>query len=110
MSGGHGEHRTMAITPSRFQFKKFKDLLHFYALIGIIPLGLLTLYANLYIGPAKLAPIPDDYVPKHWEYYRVIFKYLFVLYEFENISESYRLPLHFGQKEKKNGHGKIDCF
>ncbi|GBN36667.1 NADH dehydrogenase [ubiquinone] 1 beta subcomplex subunit 5, mitochondrial [Araneus ventricosus] len=71
MSGGHGD-RTMHITPSRFQYTKFKDDLHFYITLGVVPIVLLILYVNIFIGPATLSEIPEDYEPKHWEYYKVM--------------------------------------
>ena len=69
MSGGH--EKMFEIQPSRFQYRKFKDMLHFYTLLGIIPLGLLVFGANIFVGPATLSEIPEDYVPKYWEYYSV---------------------------------------
>lgn len=66
----HG-HRTMTVAPSRFQWQKFKDNLHFYTLVGAIPLGLLVFLVNIFVGPAKLTPIPEGYEPKHWEYHKV---------------------------------------
>lgn len=69
MSGGGHNH--FVIQPTRWQWHKFKDLLHFYTFVGAIPLGLISLYANLTIGPAELAPIPEGYVPKEHEYFRV---------------------------------------
>lgn len=59
------------IQPSRWQWNKFKDLFHFYVMLGAIPAGLVIFYSNVFIGPATLSEIPEDYVPKHWEYYRV---------------------------------------
>lgn len=70
MSGGHG-HNVMAIRPSRYQWNKFKDLLHFYLMLGLIPVTTIVMCCNIFIGPAQLQPIPEDYVPKHWEYYKV---------------------------------------
>lgn len=66
----HGP-RNLAITPSRFQWDKFKDLLHYFVMIGLIPITAIVFYANVFIGPAKLTTIPEGYVPKHWEYHRV---------------------------------------
>lgn len=66
----HGP-KSMIITPSRFQWDKFKDLLHFFTMLGLIPVTAVVFYANVFVGPAKLTPIPDGYVPKHWEFHRV---------------------------------------
>lgn len=68
MSGGP---RTLYITASRFQWHKFKDLTHYYVMLGLIPITAIVLYTNIFIGPAQLSAIPEDYVPKHWEYNRV---------------------------------------
>lgn len=67
---GHGP-RLFFLTPSRFQWHKFKDSLHFFVMIGVIPISALLLYVNIFIGPARLQPIPEGYTPKHYEYYRV---------------------------------------
>ncbi|XP_069702894.1 NADH dehydrogenase [ubiquinone] 1 beta subcomplex subunit 5, mitochondrial [Periplaneta americana] len=69
MSGGHGP-RILPLTPSRWQWHKFKDLAHYYFMIGLIPVGLVVFYANVFVGPAKLSEIPEGYEPKHWEYHR----------------------------------------
>lgn len=68
MGGGHGNH--MVIEPTRFQWHKFKDLFHFYVMVGLIPVLGLVLYTNIFIGPAQLTEIPEGYTPKHWEYHR----------------------------------------
>ncbi|RZC36288.1 NDUF B5 domain containing protein [Asbolus verrucosus] len=64
------EHRTFPMQPSRWQWNKFKDWFHFYVMLGVIPLGLITVCANVFIGPATLSEIPEGYTPKYWEYYR----------------------------------------
>lgn len=68
--GGHG-HETMFIKPSRFQWDKFKDMLHYFVMVGLIPITAIVGYCNIFIGPAQLAEIPQDYEPKHWEYHNV---------------------------------------
>lgn len=68
------EHRTMQIKPSRWQWNRFKDMLHFYTFLGVIPSTLIILYTNIFIGPAKLAEIPENYVPEAHEYYSVSVK------------------------------------
>lgn len=66
----HGP-RTMVIKPSRWQWNRFKDLIHFYTLLGVLPATLVIMYINLFIGPAKLAEIPEGYVPETHEYQAV---------------------------------------
>jgi NADH dehydrogenase (ubiquinone) 1 beta subcomplex subunit 5 len=67
---GHGP-KLMDVQPSRFQWHKFKDMLHFYVMLGAIPITGLLFYLNVFVGPAQLTETPEDYVPKHWEYHRV---------------------------------------
>lgn len=40
-------------------------------MLGVIPAALIVFLTNIYIGPAKLAEIPEGYTPKHWEYHKV---------------------------------------
>ena len=47
---GGGGARTMRIQPSRFGWTSFRNDLHFYAALGLIPLGSIVLYSNLFIG------------------------------------------------------------
>lgn len=66
-----GDHHHMIVQPSRFQWNKFKDLLHFYVMLGVIPITAVVMYCNIFIGPAQLHEIPEGYEPKYWEYHRV---------------------------------------
>nr|CAG4638112.1 EOG090X0FIE [Chydorus sphaericus] len=68
MSGGHAE--TMKIRPSRWSWNRFKDMLHFYFLLGIIPLTVFTTCINIFVGPARLVDIPEGYVPEEHELYQ----------------------------------------
>ncbi|XP_014256191.1 NADH dehydrogenase [ubiquinone] 1 beta subcomplex subunit 5, mitochondrial [Cimex lectularius] len=95
--------RKMNITSSRFQWHKFKDLLHFYTLLGLIPVGLIVFYANVFIGPAQLAEIPEDYTPKHWEYYSHPITRFLARYVFTPPQQEYEKYLHvlYEEDEKK---------
>uniref|UniRef100_A0A4Y7M9Q9 NADH dehydrogenase [ubiquinone] 1 beta subcomplex subunit 5, mitochondrial n=1 Tax=Daphnia longispina TaxID=42846 RepID=A0A4Y7M9Q9_9CRUS len=62
-------HQTMHIKPSKWSWNRFKDLLNFYVLLGVIPATAVITYINLFIGPARLAEIPEGYVPEAHEYY-----------------------------------------
>jgi NADH dehydrogenase (ubiquinone) 1 beta subcomplex subunit 5 len=65
-----GHKRTIQIIPTRYEWTKFKDHMNFYILLGIIPIGIIIGATNIFIGPAELIDIPEDYEPKYWEYYR----------------------------------------
>ncbi|XP_063906276.1 NADH dehydrogenase [ubiquinone] 1 beta subcomplex subunit 5, mitochondrial [Zophobas morio] len=97
------EHRVFPMEPSRWQWNKFKDLFHFYALVGIIPLSLLTLYANVFIGPATLQEIPEGYTPKYWEYYKSPITRFIARYMLADPQQDYEkyLAYIFMENEKK---------
>ncbi|KAI8439606.1 hypothetical protein MSG28_013333 [Choristoneura fumiferana] len=91
--GDHG-HKTMPLQPSRWQYIKFKDMFHFYAMVGLIPVGLIIFYANVFIGPAQLTPIPPGYEPKYWEYHRHPITRFIAQYEYEKF-------MHFIDEEQQ---------
>ncbi|KOB66699.1 Lethal(3)neo18 [Operophtera brumata] len=100
LKAGHG-HQTMAMQPSRWQWDKFKDMFHFYTMIGLIPVGAIIFYCNVFIGPATLTPIPDDYHPKHWEYHRHPITRFIARYVHNNPQQDYEKFLHFVDEEKQ---------
>ncbi|KAH9376918.1 hypothetical protein HPB48_002767 [Haemaphysalis longicornis] len=89
----------MNITPSRFAYNLAKDHLHFYLLLGIIPLSLLVMYVNIFIGPPKLAEIPEGYEPEYWEYYDHPIKQFIAKWFKENPQQSYEKKMHALQTE-----------
>ncbi|XP_043215412.1 NADH dehydrogenase [ubiquinone] 1 beta subcomplex subunit 5, mitochondrial-like [Amphibalanus amphitrite] len=64
------DHRAMNIIPSRFQWNKFKDMLHLYFVGAAIPLLAGIGITNMMVGPATLSEIPEGYVPREDEYYK----------------------------------------
>ena len=48
----------------------FKNIVHMSYMAWLVPLGAIATYCNIFIGPAKLEPIPEGYVPKEHEYHR----------------------------------------
>ncbi|XP_025423007.1 NADH dehydrogenase [ubiquinone] 1 beta subcomplex subunit 5, mitochondrial [Sipha flava] len=87
-------HNIMSIKETKWQSKKFRDLIHYYVLVGVIPLTLLITYVNVFIGPAKLAPIPDGYRPKHWEYYKHPITRWMARYIYPSPQQQYEKYLH----------------
>jgi len=87
-------HHLMNIKETRWQWTKFKDLIHYYVLVGVIPLTLLVTYINVFVGPAKLAPIPEGYRPKHWEYYQHPITRWMARYIYASPQQQYEKYLH----------------
>jgi len=87
--------RIMSITPSRFQWKKFKDLSHFYIMLGAIPLGLIVFFVNIFVGPAELAEIPEGYHPQNYEYYSHPVKRWFAKHVYVSEQQRYENMLHY---------------
>lgn len=95
-----GSHkRTIEMLPSSFEWRKWKDQAHFYTLLGVIPIAILVGAVNLFIGPAELADIPEDYEPKHWEYYKHPISRFIARYICEPQEKLYERHLHFVSKE-----------
>ncbi|GAB6018566.1 hypothetical protein CHUAL_000261 [Chamberlinius hualienensis] len=93
-SGGHHK-KLFVVTASRFQWRKLKDIVHFYVMLGIIPIALLVTYVNIFIGPAELQEIPEGYVPKDWEYYKGPIQRWFAKYVYITDQEHYEKFLHY---------------
>ena len=64
-------HNNFQIVPSRWQWHQFKDRVHFFLMLGLIPCGLVVFLSNVFIGPAQLTELPKDRIPNEWEYHRV---------------------------------------
>lgn len=61
---------TFKIKPSSWQWDKFKDFVHYYTMVGCIPIFTIIFVTNVFIGPATLSEIPEGYTPDHWEYHK----------------------------------------
>merc|ERR1711963_140890 len=59
---------TMQTVPSMWAWYKSMDVLLFWITIVAAPLVACSVYANIFIGPAKLKPIPEGYEPREDEY------------------------------------------
>ncbi|KAI4496456.1 hypothetical protein M0804_000266 [Polistes exclamans] len=99
--------RVMAIKGSKWQWTKCKDMFHFYFMLGVIPLSLLTFFVNVFVGPATLEPIPEGYNPKPWEYYRhpitrFLIRYLLVTHQQDY--EKFLHTMYLEQELNKTRH------
>ncbi|CAH2043982.1 unnamed protein product, partial [Iphiclides podalirius] len=89
----------MALQPSRWQWHKFKDMFHYYIMVGLIPVSAIIFYTNVFIGPAQLEPIPEGYIPKHWEYHRHPITRFIARYIHTNPQQEYEKFMHFLDEE-----------
>ncbi|XP_067947896.1 NADH dehydrogenase [ubiquinone] 1 beta subcomplex subunit 5, mitochondrial-like [Watersipora subatra] len=83
--------RKIVITPTKFQWFRFKNDLHFYLMLTGLPLGAWIFYANFIQGEAELAEIPEGYEPKHWEYYKHPIRRWFARYIYEDPVKLYEM-------------------
>jgi len=67
--GGGGPVK-MNIVPTRWNDLQFREILAFYSVLVAAPLFAATAYSNIFVGTAKLKPIPEGYEPKEEEYER----------------------------------------
>ncbi|CAH0725590.1 unnamed protein product, partial [Brenthis ino] len=102
LNGDHG-HKTMAMQPSRWQWHKFKDMFHYYLMVGLIPVGAIIFYTNVFIGPAQLTPIPEGYEPKHWEYHRHPITRFIARYIHNSPQQEYEKFMHYIDEEAQKG-------
>ncbi|CAN7987542.1 unnamed protein product [Ixodes pacificus] len=89
----------MRIRPSNFAWNLFKDHLHFYFLLGVIPIGTFIFLVNVFIGPPQLADIPEGYEPKYWEYYNHPIKQWIARYIGHSPQENYEKMMYLLQVE-----------
>uniref|UniRef100_A0A2A4JWP4 NADH dehydrogenase [ubiquinone] 1 beta subcomplex subunit 5, mitochondrial n=1 Tax=Heliothis virescens TaxID=7102 RepID=A0A2A4JWP4_HELVI len=100
LNGSHGE-KTFVLQPSRWQWHKFKDMFHFYAMLGLIPVTAIIFYTNVFIGPAQLTPIPEGYEPKHWEYHRHPITRFIARYIHQSPQQDYEKFMHVIDEERQ---------
>ncbi|CAF1054105.1 unnamed protein product [Rotaria sordida] len=86
--------RRMRMMISEFHERKFFDLFHYYFLIGLVPTFCIVFYANVFVGQAKLAEVPEDYEPRHWEYYKHPLRRFMARYVIQPFDERYEISLH----------------
>jgi len=97
-----GADRMFVITPSRYSWTKYKDAFHFYFMLGMIPGLAVVFLVNVFIGPPKLAPIPEGYIPKEHEYHKHPFTRWMMKYFFSSHQQVYERNLFYmAQQEQK---------
>jgi len=92
MGGGGGG--KMIIRPSQWEYTQWKDEVHFYTMLALVPMAILVTTINVFIGRAELADVPEEYEPKHWEYHQHPISRFFSKYLYANPQRDYEKMLH----------------
>ncbi|XP_055349420.1 NADH dehydrogenase [ubiquinone] 1 beta subcomplex subunit 5, mitochondrial-like [Paramacrobiotus metropolitanus] len=91
--------RLFVIMPSRYVWRRWKQSLHFFIMLGVIPLTAFTTYLNMKYGEAELAEIPEGYYPKEWEYHKNPTSRFLVKYWIQQPQEWYERLMHIMSAE-----------
>lgn len=77
-------------------------MLHFYVMLGVIPISAIVFYANIFIGPAQLTEAPTDHLPNHWEYHKHPISRFLARYIYPSPQQEYEKMMHnlFEENEK----------
>jgi len=95
----HPNFRQFKVTPSRYSWAKYKDMFHFYFLLGFIPCMTIVFLVNVFIGPPTLAIPEPGYVPKPWEYQRHPITQFMCKYIFPSYQQVYERNLFYLREE-----------
>ncbi|UYV76909.1 NDUFB5 [Cordylochernes scorpioides] len=87
------------LQPSRFQFKQHTNLLHFYFMLGLIPVTAIIFLANIYVGPAELSDIPEGYIPQEHEYHKHPITRFLVKYFIPTEQQRYEITMYSIDKQ-----------
>jgi len=102
----NGGANRIPIIPSKYDWNRFKNELHFFLMLGAIPTFSLIAYVNIFVGPAELAEIPDGYEPKAWEYEEHPFKRWFAKYIYEEPEKTYERTLDVLHRKREERYWK----
>lgn len=90
--GGHAP--KMDIRHSTYQWTEFKNDMHFFTLLGVIPIAIVVFCANVFGGKYELADIPEGYEPELHEYYKSPISRFMAKHWMQKPERSYEMNLH----------------
>nr|ACO10712.1 NADH dehydrogenase 1 beta subcomplex subunit 5, mitochondrial precursor [Caligus rogercresseyi] len=91
----------MIIRPSKWQEYTIRDFLYFYGILTFVPFLAIGSYFAIFMGPATLETIPEDYLPKEEEYEQKFIPRLFIRYVYPSFQQVYEMRLHNVYQEEK---------
>merc|ERR1711962_942532 len=102
----NGGANRIPIIQSKYDWTRFKNDLHFFLMLGAIPTFSLIAYANIFIGPAELAEIPEGYEPKPWEYEEHPIRRWFAKYIYEEPEKTHERSLDVLHRKREERYWK----
>ncbi|XP_069103476.1 NADH dehydrogenase [ubiquinone] 1 beta subcomplex subunit 5, mitochondrial-like [Argopecten irradians] len=67
---GGGGGNAMKLKPGMYMDRLWRDGVHFFILLGTIPVLTVITLANLVLPQGELTDLPEDRVPQTWEYHQ----------------------------------------
>merc|ERR1711953_55838 len=99
LSRSMGSGKVFKLRPSQWDWRFYKDILHLYSMLGLIPVGAVIIGANVLVGPADLVDIPEGYEPRVEEYHSHPIKRWFAKYVYDPPERAYEMQCAYHQLE-----------
>ncbi|XP_060078166.1 NADH dehydrogenase [ubiquinone] 1 beta subcomplex subunit 5, mitochondrial-like [Ylistrum balloti] len=62
--------RRMILRPGIYLDRKWRDSVHFFLLLGTLPVLMAITFANLFMAQGELTDLPEDHNPQTWEFHQ----------------------------------------
>lgn len=92
----------MEIKPTTSDWIFYKNWMHFYILIAMIPASIITTIINIRANP-QLSEVPDGYEPRYWEYFKHPISRWMARYLYDPVEQDHEIMMAFqeGASESK---------
>uniref|UniRef100_A0AAJ7THQ2 NADH dehydrogenase [ubiquinone] 1 beta subcomplex subunit 5, mitochondrial n=1 Tax=Petromyzon marinus TaxID=7757 RepID=A0AAJ7THQ2_PETMA len=96
--------RLFFIEPTKYFDNRFLNLTIFYLALTGVPAAIIITYINVFVGEAKLAEIPEGYIPENYEYHKHPITRWIVKHVLDPPEKNYEKDMHLIAKEMEKSH------
>ncbi|XP_078725996.1 NADH dehydrogenase [ubiquinone] 1 beta subcomplex subunit 5, mitochondrial-like [Lampetra fluviatilis] len=96
--------RLFYIEPTKYFDNRFLNLTVFYLALTGVPAAIIITYINVFVGEAKLAEIPEGYIPENYEYHKHPITRWIVKHVLDPPEKNYEKDMHLIGKEMEKSH------